>query len=306
MARRPRIFGSGLLYHVIVRGNHRQPTFLTDRDYRAYEARLARYRARDGAQLWAYCLMPNHVHLLLQTGTVSLARTMQSLQQTYTQYFNRTHEKVGHLFQGRYKAIVCEQESYLLALIRYVHLNPVRAHLVPRPEAYRYSGHGVYLAGRATAVLDPSPGLAAFGGPRAYARFVEARLPEGHQADFYAVQAQQVLGSEAFMEQLRPPEDVTTLRRPRHLLGKSSQVLARQVGRRVEELTGPDRSWAVTRDRAHVTYVLVRQGGYGVSAVARALKRDPATISTMLSRWGARLQRDPRLRQAIERLTNSV
>jgi len=95
MARRPRVLAPGLLYHVIARGNRRQPTFLTARDYQAYLALLATYRKRYGVALYAYCLMPNHVHLLAQTA--------EAPQQSYTQRFNRVHGKVGHLFQGRYR-----------------------------------------------------------------------------------------------------------------------------------------------------------------------------------------------------------
>src|SRR6266849_7967662 len=145
MARRPRLFAPGLLYHVIARGNQRQPTFLTDADYEAYLARLARYRKRYGVFLYAYCLMPNHVHLLAETPEAPLSRFMQGLQQSYTQRFNRVYGTVGHLFQGRYKAIVCDRDEYLMALIRYIHLHPVRAGLVEDPDAYPYSGHRAYL-----------------------------------------------------------------------------------------------------------------------------------------------------------------
>jgi REP element-mobilizing transposase RayT len=136
MARRPRLFAPGLLYHVIARGNQRQLTFLGEDDYRAYSRRLALYRARHGVTLLAYCLMPNHVHLLARTGDVPLAKFMQGLQQSYTQWFNRLHGKVGHVFQGRYRAIVCDSEAYLLTLVRYIHLNPVRAGLVADPDQY--------------------------------------------------------------------------------------------------------------------------------------------------------------------------
>ena len=96
----------------------------------AYLDRLARYRKRFSVTVYAYCLMSNHVHLLLETGSEPLSKFMQGLQQSYTQYFNRKHRKVGHLFQGRYRAIVCEKDQYLLTLVRYIHLNPIRAKLV--------------------------------------------------------------------------------------------------------------------------------------------------------------------------------
>ena len=136
MARRPRVFAPGLLYHVIVRGNQRRKTFRTDMDYKAYLDRLEKYRAQCQVRIYAYCLMPNHVHLLVETGNTPLARFMQGVQQSYTQYFNLRYRKVGHLFQGRYKAIICERDKYLLALVRYIHLNGVRAKLAGGPEQY--------------------------------------------------------------------------------------------------------------------------------------------------------------------------
>jgi len=100
MARRPRLFAPGLLYHVIVRGNHRQKTFRTQRDYQAYLERLARYRQKHKVSLYAYCLMPNHVHLLLECSQTPLAKFMQALQQSYTQYFNLAHRKVADFNEG--------------------------------------------------------------------------------------------------------------------------------------------------------------------------------------------------------------
>ena len=104
VARKPRLFAPGLLYHVIARGNRRQPIFLGSSYYHAYLARLTAYRTRYRLMLYAYCLMPNHLHLLLETSATPLSVFMQGLQQSYTQHFNRTHGTVGHLFQGRYKA----------------------------------------------------------------------------------------------------------------------------------------------------------------------------------------------------------
>ncbi len=145
MARRPRVFAAGILYHVIVRGNQRQKIFTSDGDYQAYTERLARYRKKYDYKLHAYCLMPNHVHLLVESSHHPLAKLMQGLQQSYSQYFNLKHRKTGHVFEGRYKAILCQKDQYLLQLIRYIHLNPVRAGMVRSPERYRYSGDHAYL-----------------------------------------------------------------------------------------------------------------------------------------------------------------
>ena len=172
MARRPRLLAPGLLYHVIARGNQKLKTFLSQRDYLAYLERLSLYRMRYRVSVYAYCLMPNHLHLLVETSSQPLSKFMQGLQQSYTQYFNLTHRKVGHVFQGRYKAIVCDKDEYLLTLVRYIHQNPVRAKMVGKAEDYPYSGHGSYAKGRVTEVVDPRLVLEMLGGKRAYRRFL--------------------------------------------------------------------------------------------------------------------------------------
>ena len=113
MARRPRVFAPGLLYHVIVRGNHRRKTFWEDRDYQVYLQRLEHYQKKFAVKIYAYCLMPNHVHLLVEVSRDPLSKFMQGLQQSYTQHFNRLHKKDGPLFRGRYKAILVQEDEYL-------------------------------------------------------------------------------------------------------------------------------------------------------------------------------------------------
>ncbi len=183
MARRPRLFAPGLLYHVIVRGNQRRKTFLSGADYQAYLERLGRYRGKFGHTIHAYCLMPNHVHLLVESSSEPLAKFMQGLQQSYSQYYNLRHRKTGHVFQGRYKAIVCEKDEYLLQLIRHIHLNPVRADLVRRPIEYPWSSYGIYLgaAGNRLDLVAPGRIVSLFGPTRcqqinSYQRFVEEMM----------------------------------------------------------------------------------------------------------------------------------
>lgn len=306
MARRPRIFAPGLLYHVVVRGNHRQRTFRSPADYQAYLDRLASYRKRCGVRIYAYCLMPNHVHLLLETATVPLGRFMQGLQQSYTQYFNRAHRQVGHLFQGRYHAIVCEKERYLLALLRYIHLNPVRAKLVRAPEQYRYSGHAVYLRGAPSAILDPAPVLGLLGGRGAYRRFMRAARAEGHQAQYYAVADQRFLGDEGFAQALRASLGQEEQPRPKRSLEKTLLTLARHVGLDPARLRSPDRGWAVSRRRSLIAYTLIRRLGFPLSRVAAHVGRDAATVSVLISRLAVRMQDDPAIRRDVEVLTKIV
>jgi len=288
MARRPRVFAPGLLYHVIVRGNQRRKTFRRDEDYQGYLDRLEKYRARFRVRIYAYCLMPNHVHLLLETGTTPLAKFMQGVQQSYTQYFNRSYRKIGHLFQGRYKAIICDRDKYLLSLVRYIHLNPVRAGLSKRPEGYCYSGHKGYLMNGTAKIIEAGPILGLLGGKKAYERFVLEGISESHNGAYYAVEDQRFLGEEGFGEQLSGAAGEKEERQSKKPIETIIKEVAKRLGTTGEELKGKDRRWGVARKRAKAVAILVRHYGYRVTEVARGLGRDQANVSLMLSRLAAR------------------
>jgi len=288
MSRRPRVFAPGLLYHVIVRGNQRRKTFRCDDDYKAYLDRLEKYRAKHHVRIYAYCLMPNHVHLLVETGSIPLAKFMQGLQQSYTQHFNRSYRKVGHLFQGRYKAIICDRDKYLLALVRYIHLNPVRAKLTTRPERYAYSGHNSYLTNGTAKIVEVTPILKLLGGKKAYERFVLEAIGENHNEAYYAVEDQRFLGEEGFGEEISRDTEQNEERKAKKPIETSFKEIARRVNTPPELLRGKDRRWDISAKRAEAVALLVRDYGYAVGEVAKYLGRDQANISTMLSRLSAR------------------
>jgi putative transposase len=148
MARPLRIEFPGALYHVTSRGNERRPIFSDDIDRRMFLTLLGQTVKRFGWSLTAWVLMTNHFHLVIQTPEVNLSRGMHWLNGTYVGWFNRRHKRCGHLFQGRFDAVLVEKESYFRELLRYVVLNPVRAKMVARPEDYRWSSY------RSTAGLD--------------------------------------------------------------------------------------------------------------------------------------------------------
>jgi putative transposase len=139
------------------RGNDGQKIFLRQSDYQAFIEALRTVRRRYPFSLYAYVLMSNHFHLLLEVDRFPTARILQSLLTGYVRRFNKTHHRRGHLFEGRYKAIVCDRDSYLLELVRYIHLNPVRAAMVKRPSEWQWSGHGEYLGKEKRGLIDSGP-----------------------------------------------------------------------------------------------------------------------------------------------------
>ncbi|MBK1725053.1 REP-associated tyrosine transposase [Thiocystis violacea] len=209
MARPLRLEFAGALYHVTARGNERRAIFLGDMetDRQRFRETLAETVDRFNWICHAYCLMTNHYHLVIETPEANLSKGMRQLNGVYTQQVNRSHGRVGHLFQGRYKGILVEKESYLLELARYVVLNPVRAGMVASAADWPWSSY------RATVGLDEAAPflftdwlLGAFGDDRpsavaAYGRFVA----EGMQAPgpWAALKQQLYLGSEAFIERVQ-------------------------------------------------------------------------------------------------------
>ncbi|KAF1086129.1 Transposase IS200 like protein [Sporotomaculum syntrophicum] len=145
MPRQPRLHLPGAFYHVMARGNRKQHIFQGKEDYITYLRLMRHYSQRYNVEVHGYVLLPNHVHMLLKIGNVTLAKFMQGIQQTYTQYFNKEQQLVGHVFQGRYNSIYVDRDEYLLELIRYIHLNPVKAGLVDEPSEYIWSSHRSYF-----------------------------------------------------------------------------------------------------------------------------------------------------------------
>lgn len=156
MPRRARILLQGVPVHLIQRGNNRSACFYADEDYRFYLDHLTEQAAKHGCTLHAYCLMTNHVHLLLTPMREnSLAGMMKALGQRYVQYVNRTYKRSGTLWEGRFRSCLLQDEAYVLACYRYIELNPVRACMVEHPAEYRWSSYRANAQGEADALLAP-------------------------------------------------------------------------------------------------------------------------------------------------------
>jgi REP element-mobilizing transposase RayT len=151
MPRRARIDAPGALHHIICRGIERRKIFWSDSDREDFIKRLETTLGATETACYAWALLPNHFHLLLRTGNIPIAQVMRKLLSGYVGRFNRAHRRSGHLFQNRYKSILCQEEPYLLELVRYIHLNPLRAKQVAslkQLDGYRYSGHSAVMGKR--------------------------------------------------------------------------------------------------------------------------------------------------------------
>lgn len=207
MARPLRVEYPGAVYHITSRGNARQAIFLADQDRADFLAVVCFVAKRFNWVVPAYCLMSNHYHVLLETPEGNLSRGMRQLNGLYTQRFNRRHHRVGHLLQGRYKAILVDKDSYLLELCRYVVLNPVRAQLVQRPKDWEWSSYRAtagYAKGIACLTTDwvlAQLGKTRQAAVRRYRAFVQAGVNTA--SPLTAVQGQLFLGEEVFREKVK-------------------------------------------------------------------------------------------------------
>ncbi|MBN1590064.1 MAG: transposase [Pirellulales bacterium] len=284
MTRPLRIEYSGALYHVMSRGNERKPIFRDDADCEKRLDGLRRTVEIHGWRLHAFVLMRNHEHLFVETPEPNLSAGMQYLNGSYTSYFNRRHRRAGHLFQGRFKAQLVDEEGYFLEVTRYIHLNPVRAKIAARPEAYRWSSYPGYTrASRALPWVCHARVLAEFGrnattARRAYARFVRAGVDEPPPSPWAGALGGLLVGSEAFIAKMRHllsdrPSDEALPQlgclKPRPSLAIIAEAVAAhfgddasrwQPGRRVDDAS-----------RAVAAYLARRRFGYSASDVAQSL-----------------------------------
>jgi len=323
MPRGPRLDAPGALHHVMIRGIERRRIFRTDGDRRLCLDRLATLVTASEAGLYAWCLMPNHVHVLLRTGAMPLSLFMRRWVGPYASSFNRRHRRAGHLFQNRFKSIVVEEEAYLLELVRYIHLNPVRARLCAADEldSYRWTGHAVLLgrqvfpAQNAEFVLShfgsrvgaartayrefvwagaarPRPDLSGGGLRRSVSGWEHVSIVAGGRERW--THDERILGSSEFVsaviEQANPPPP------PKADVAAVVTLLVRAVAVRCDVTPDEIASSSLRRRaltaRAIVCQLAVGHRGMSLRAVARALGISKQSVARAVER-GAALDIDP-------------
>ncbi|GAB4418444.1 MAG: hypothetical protein OHK0032_14430 [Thermodesulfovibrionales bacterium] len=278
MARPLRIEFPGAVYHITSRGNARQEIFLDDKDFAGFLDVLCFVVKRYNWILHAYCLMSSHYHLLIETPEGNLSRGMRQLNGIYTQQFNRRHNRVGHVLQGRYKAILVDKDNYLLELCRYIVLNPVRAGMARGPRGWQWSSYkdtAGYSKGISCLTKDWI--LLQFGRERAeaedrYREFVRAGLKE--EAPWKEIKGQIYLGDEKFVDRIErlirgrePLKEIPRLQR--YITKPSLEDIFKHKGKKLR---------GKVVHEAHVRY------GYTLKEIAKHLGVHYATISRAVKR----------------------
>ena len=207
MPRMRRIQIPGAIYHIFARGNEKKNIFKSDDDYKKLLNIIKEAFGRSNFTIYAYALMPNHYHFLLKSHDVKIGKMMQFINTKYSSYFNWVHKRVGHLFQGRYKSIIVEKENYLVELVRYINLNPLRKNLVSRLSEYKWCSYNEYTGKRGFGITDTSEVLLWFGKDkkRSIKRF-KAYLEEAKDISDKTIEdglmGSLIHGSDAFVKQI--------------------------------------------------------------------------------------------------------
>ena len=310
MPRSARIDIPGLLQHVIVRGIERRDIFLNDDDRRLFLERLSNLLSETDTECLAWALMSNHFHLLLCPRVTKLSVFMRRLLTGYAIVFNLQHKRSGHLFQNRYKSIVCQEDAYLLELIRYIHLNPLRADLVKtidELDSYPWCGHAVLMGNQELEGHKTEDVLLLFDRSKRSARqkyreFVIDGIKNGRRDDLVggglrrSLEASQPSDFQAFDERiLGSGEFVESLWReiePRESAGAGMSLVeiiqgtAEVFGVRVELLRQRSRIKELAEARAVICYLAVRECGFNGVEVARALNLSRSGVSVAVKRGG--------------------
>ena len=279
MARPLRIEYDGALYHVTSRGNDRKPIFKDDGDRELLLRTLDRVNERFHWICHAYCLMNNHYHLIIETPDGNLSKGMRQLNGVYTQAFNKRHGRVGHVFQGRFKAILVQKDSHFLEVCRYVVLNPVRAKTIGHPRQWKWSSYPATAGvAKVSGCIKVDEILSHFGQRRAvaqekYCEFIQAGI--GSPSIWQELEAQSLLGVEGFADGLRrlvtEKQQVREIPKGQRFVGRPS----------LEKLFSQKSRVKASRDRLIVK--AVTQYGYSQMDVANFLGLHYSTVSRIVA-----------------------
>lgn len=320
MPRQSRIDAFGALHHVIVRGIARKKIFFDDKDRDQFIERFGSLLKECDTSCLAWALIPNHFHLLLKTGHIPLSTIMRRLLTGYAVSFNRRHKRWGHLFQNRYKSILCQEETYLLELTRYIHLNPLRAGLVQNVKElvrYPYCGHSVVLGNRRNEWQDTDTVLTRFGENRPeaikeYRKFVEKGAQLGkkpeltggglvrsvggwsalkalRKAKIYAKGDERILGDSDFVLETLQQSDEYLERKYRirtqgYDLKKIGERAATVLGMETEQVFAAGKNRQTVRARSLVCYWAVRKCGMTMTSLSKELGISATAVSQSVIR----------------------
>lgn len=290
MSRPKRIQFPGACYYIVLQGNNRQDIFMSNQDRRHFLSLLRSYKDRCQLKVYAYCLMTRDAALLIETARPNLGLAMQGFNTVYTKYFNGIHNTVGHVFQGRYKALLVDKEHFLAEMTRYIHLQPLRGGLKEKPWRYQWSSCSAYVeSDEREPLVDSDAVLTQFGRIRIkqsvrYLQYIKDRLKSVSGFVLPVVRGA-AIGSEAFLSRMQEQgaapvaaPKVSTAAEARRILSEVGQ----QHGLDVEKIVGPLQWREITAARRAAIHRIWKEARMGVSELSRLFNRTPSAISQVI------------------------
>ena len=311
MARPLRIQYSGAFYHVTSRGNERKAIFKTDKDRERFLSYLQSAHERYGAVIHVYCLMSNHYHLLVETPRSNLSQILHHLNGAYTTYFNLKRQRSGHLFQGRYRAILVEKDVYCQELSRYIHLNPLRTGMVKDLREYPWASYPYYIGlKKSPSWLETGYILGYFGqeegrAQRKYKGYVEEAVGVEIKNPLTAVFGSTFLGSQGFINQVRQRlkilKDPDTRNIPvlKALVERPSlEEIKKRVGDMVEPKDPLFKKFCI-----HISH---RYGGFSLKGIGRFYNMKESAVSQASRRFKQTIMEKPSLRKLLRQIVTKL
>ena len=313
MARQHRLQAPNCFYHITSRGDDRKKIFSNETDFRKFLAYLKKAKEKFNFYLYAYCLLDNHYHLLLETGQANLSQIMQYLNTAYTIYYNTKHKRHGHLFQGRFKSILIEADSYFVELTRYIHLNPVKAKMTDSAEEYPWSSYKTYLSKGSGDLINKEKGQELLAmDSSTYRQFIQGGIKD-QKDPFKKVYAGCILGGTAFIKD--------------KLKQLQTEVESKDFAhkRAVKNTIDPQRLIAVTADyfkldaeqmcrsrnrpmtaKRTAIYLLRRKTGLTNTQTGELFDMKPAAISKAAISFELEMKKNKTLVKAVDQITSKV
>ena len=320
MPRKARLDAPGTLHHVMIRGIEKRLIVQSDKDRQDFVDRMGNLTVKTGTVIYAWALLPNHAHILLRSGPSGLPTYMRRLLTGYAVAYNLRHKRHGHLFQNRYKSIVCDEDEYFKELVRYIHLNPLRAKLVTEIlelDKFPWSGHSVIMGNCSNDWQDRDYVLSWFGSKERvamsqYNRFVSAGVKEGRRPELVGgglvrsqggwaevkslrklgIQSEsddRILGNSDFVGKIL--EEADSIRRKQFEMSRSKESLdnlidrnCKKAGISVNELKNGGRRKAVSQVRGILSSRLVEEYGLSFADTARLLGVSTSAVSKILGK----------------------
>ena len=291
MTRQKRFHIPTALYHVMLRGNAGHPIFFSDRDRCYFCLLLQRAVELYDCRIHAFCFMSNHIHLAVQVGTISLSRIMQNIALRYTKRINRNQRRLGHIFQSRFKSIIVDDNRYLIELIRYIHMNPVRANLVKKPEDYLWSSHRAYIGSDQIAWLTCETVLDRFGNHihtacAHYKNFILQPVDHHSELPFEMGISEGMLGDDHFVDSVREKTGLT-INKP-IALSQVAEIICQKYSITLEDLKAKGKHRGHSHARAILALVVRSIDSISLEELSYFLIRELSALSKLASRLEAR------------------